>query len=218
MRLQLDHLVVAAASLEQGARWCEATFGVAPGPGGKHPLMGTHNRLLRIDAPAFPRAYLEIIAIDPDAAVPARTRWFDLDDVGLRAAIEVAPRLIHWVARCDELDATCAAWRERGIDRGVPVAASRETANGRLRWRITVRADGQRLFEGALPTLIEWGSAHPVEAMPPSPLRLESLAVGGLPAWIAPALPVHTALRTAPGLRASFASPRGVVTLDGALP
>jgi hypothetical protein len=44
----VDHLVVAADSLEQGVKWCEETLGVTPGPGGQHPLMGTHNRLLRV--------------------------------------------------------------------------------------------------------------------------------------------------------------------------
>ena len=33
-------------------------------PGGEHPLMGTHNRLLRIDSAEFPSAYLELIAIN----------------------------------------------------------------------------------------------------------------------------------------------------------
>ena len=44
-----DHLVVAARTLEEGAAWVEARLGVAPVPGGKHPTMGTHNRLLRIE-------------------------------------------------------------------------------------------------------------------------------------------------------------------------
>ena len=65
MHAQLDHLVIAAASLAEGVAWCEATLGVVPGPGGSHPLMGTHNRLLHIASAAFPQAYLEIIAIEP---------------------------------------------------------------------------------------------------------------------------------------------------------
>ena len=84
MSRTLDHLVIGAATLEQGAAWCEATFGVAPGPGGKHALMGTHNRLLSLACEAFPRCYLEIIAIDPDAPAPARRRWFDLDDAAVQ--------------------------------------------------------------------------------------------------------------------------------------
>ena len=63
----LDHLVVAAATLDEGADWCLRTLGVAPGAGGKHPLMGTHNRLLKIASPAWPLVYLEIIAVDPEA-------------------------------------------------------------------------------------------------------------------------------------------------------
>jgi hypothetical protein len=56
LSVQLDHLVIAAATLEEGVAWCEATLGVTPGPGGKHPLMGTHNRLLSIATAVFPDA------------------------------------------------------------------------------------------------------------------------------------------------------------------
>jgi len=64
---QLDHLVLMAPTLEQGVAWCEATLGVTPGPGGEHPLMGTHNRLVSIASERFPGAYLEIIAINSEA-------------------------------------------------------------------------------------------------------------------------------------------------------
>jgi hypothetical protein len=210
--LALDHLVVAAATLEQGAAWCEATLGVAPGPGGQHPLMGTHNRLLRLEG--FPRAYLEIIAIDPQAAAPGRARWFDLDDAALQASIATAPRLIHWVARCADLDAALADWRTAGIQRGEALAASRETPAGVLRWRIAVRPDGQRLFAGALPTLIEWGEVHPADAMPVVPLRLESLEIGALPAGLGTAWPAGVSQRNRPGLAARLHTPHGIVVLE----
>lgn len=206
-RWALDHLVVAAATLDEGVRWCEATLGVAPGPGGPHPLMGTHNRLLRIATPAFPRAYFEIIAIDPAAPAPGRARWFDLDRIALPV-----PRLIHWAARCDDLDAELAALRVVRIDRGEAIVATR----GDLRWRIAVRADGARLFDGALPTLIEWGDMHPADAMPDSGVRLESLAVGGLPDAVAAALPAAVQRRAEPGLAAVLDTPRGRVVLESA--
>ena len=44
---------------------------ITPGSGGRHALMGTHNRVFAIGSEAFPRAYFEIIAIDPDAPDPA---------------------------------------------------------------------------------------------------------------------------------------------------
>ncbi|HEY3555130.1 MAG TPA: VOC family protein, partial [Casimicrobiaceae bacterium] len=72
--LTLDHLVVAATSLDAGADWIEARLGVRPVPGGKHATMGTHNALVGLG----PGAYLEVIAIDPQASAPARARWFDL--------------------------------------------------------------------------------------------------------------------------------------------
>ena len=70
----VDHLIVAAPSLDAGVAWCERTLGVTPGPGGQHPQMGTHNRLLKIASDAYPQAYLEIIAIDPAAPHPGGLR------------------------------------------------------------------------------------------------------------------------------------------------
>ncbi|MFT3663517.1 VOC family protein [Piscinibacter sp.] len=184
MNRPLDHLVIGAATLEQGAAWCEASFGVAPGPGGKHALMGTHNRLLALSSPDFPRSYLEIIAIDPEAPAPARRRWFDLDDAALQAALARGPRLIHWVARCDDLAAECAASAAAGLDRGEILAAERATPHGLLRWRIAVRADGRRPAGGTQPTLIEWGDMHPADHLPPSPLRLAAFDAAAVVAQI----------------------------------
>jgi len=180
---QVDHLVIGAATLAQGAAWCEARFGIAPGPGGKHALMGTHNRLLSLACEAFPRCYLEIIAIDPDAPAPARRRWFDLDDEAMQAALAAGPRLIHWVARCDDLAAECAARAANGIDLGEILAAERATPQGLLRWRIAVRADGRRPT-GGLPTLIEWGEVHPADHLAASPLRLAAFDTQALVAEI----------------------------------
>ncbi len=213
MSWALDHLVVAAATLEDGAAWCEATFGVAPGPGGKHPLMGTHNRLLALGGEAFPRSYLEIIAIDHESPPPGRRRWFDLDDAALQRALAGSPRLIHWVARCKDVAAECADLAQAGIDRGEVLAAERDTPQGRLRWRIAVRPDGQRLVGGALPTLIEWGTVHPADQLPPSPLRLRALELPALPKAAQVRLP--PAVRTDRRFAAEFDAPTGVVRLEG---
>jgi hypothetical protein len=68
---QLDHLVIAARTLTDAVDWCAETLGVVPGPGGSHPLMGTHNRLIPIGSQDYPNAYLELIAIDPSATQPS---------------------------------------------------------------------------------------------------------------------------------------------------
>ena len=209
---EVDHLVVAAATLEEGARWCEATLGVVPGPGGQHPLMGTHNRLFSIASAAFPRAYFEIIAIDPAAAPPARARWFGLD----RLRLDAGPRLIHFVACAAALDAQCDALRAIGLDPGRAIAASRETPQGRLAWRIAVRDDGDLLAGGALPTLIEWGARHPSAAMPDSGVALRVLSLRGLPDQAAQVLKlrgVEVAAGAGPALTATFDTPRGTIQL-----
>lgn len=217
---EIDHVVVAAASLEQGLAWCEATLGVPPGPGGRHALFGTHNRLLKVESAAFPAAYLEIIAIDPAAATPPRPRWFGLDDAALqRRLADTGPRLLHVVARTTAIDAHLAALAGEGIEAGEALAASRQSAEGLLQWRIAVRADGRLLHGGALPTLIEWQGPHPTRAMAPSPARLREVSLGGLPPRAAALLglsAVGFVAQSSPGLRAVFDTPRGPVALESA--
>jgi Glyoxalase-like domain len=176
---RIDHLVVAARTLDEGVAWCEATLGVTPGPGGEHPLFGTHNRLLKLDDGSDQPPYLEIIAINPQAS-PTRSvgfkRWFDLDDVALQARLaQDGPQLVHWVASVPDIDVALAALQGIGIQRGSVVNASRNTPHGLLEWRISVRDDGQRLFNGVLPTLIQWGSVHPTQHMPASGITLRQL-------------------------------------------
>jgi len=167
LSLALDHLVVAARTLEGGAAWLEARLGVAPVAGGKHAGMGTHNLLLSLG----PGAYLEIIAIDPQAPAPARPRWFSLDDPAMRARLAKAPGLAHWVVRTGDLAAARASLGER-------VGEVLDLERGDYRWRIGVPADGLLPEGGAFPTLIEWqGDRHPAATLPDAGCRLEWLVI-----------------------------------------
>ena len=222
LQARIDHLVVAARTLPEGIAWCRETLGLEPAAGGQHPLMGTHNRVFRIDTPAFPRVYFEIIAIDPAAAAPGRTRWFDLDEPRLQDALAAGPRLIHFVASTHDAAGATAALARLGIDRGPLVAAERATPSALLRWKISVRDDGQRLFAGLLPTLIEWGSAHPCEALPASGVSLRTLqsahpqAVQLQAAYDAIGLRQVTAQPGPANLVAVLETPRGTVRLESA--
>ncbi len=229
---QVDHLVVVAASLEQGVHWCEATLGIAPGPGGEHPLMGTHNRLFSVASPAFPRAYFEIIAIQPGVPPMRATgkhRWFDMDDPLLQARVaSEGPQLVHFVASVPGVVSAVKALAAQGLDRGAVVPASRQTASGLLSWRITVRDDGQRLFYGTLPTLIQWGeasedpahAAHPLDAMPASGVTLEALEARHprpeklQAAYAAIGLAGVAVTQGTPDLIATLNTPRGRVTIE----
>jgi len=213
----LDHLVVAARTLDEGVTWAQDTLGVTPAPGGAHALFGTHNRLLRLDG--SDRAYLEIIAIDP-AATPTRAaplrRWFDLDDPGLQAHLAASgPQLVHWVARVDDIERARQSLAAHGIDRGPVLEATRPAPQGTLRWQITVRDDGQRLRGGGMPTLIQWGGTHPADALPASGLMLQSLSVSheNRPALAAIGVVGVNHPTTGPALRASLRTPQGLVEL-----
>ena len=231
MKSQIDHLVVAAHSLQQGVEWCEATLGITPAAGGEHEKYGTHNRLFKIATPAFPVAYLEIIAINPDAVIekkPPTTRWFDLDNPQLQAELVKSPRLIHFVANTSNIQDARHAWKAQGIDRGPVIHASRKTPKGLLQWQITVRLDGDRLFDGTLPTLIQWGKPeaadpmhlHPRNHLPRSGVSLKSLTVSHpsankiQAAYDAISLG-HIAVSEGPAnILATLQTPKGLVTLE----
>jgi hypothetical protein len=231
MKTQIDHLVVAAHTLEQGVQWCEATLGITPEAGGEHSQFGTHNKLFKIATPAHPLAYFEIIAINPGAKGPANPnakRWFDLDNPELRAAVAQEPRLIHFVAGTDEMLPARIALKGLGIDRGPAMPASRHSRKGVLHWQITVREDGYRLFEGCLPTLIQWGKPddaeplrlHPRNSLPRSRVSLDSIAVSHpsaakLQAAYAAIGLEGVAITEGPAnLSATLKTPKGLVTLQ----
>ncbi len=229
---RVDHLVVVADSLAQGVVWCEETLGITPGPGGEHPLMGTHNRLFSVAGPASPRAYFEIIAIQPGVTprrAPGTHRWFDMDDRELQARVaSEGPQLVHFVASVPGVVSAVKALAALGLDRGSVLEVSRQTATALLQWRITVRDDGQRLFYGGLPTLIQWGeagedparAAHPLDAMGPSGVTLQALAVHHprpdklQAAHAAIGLAGVAVTPGAPNLIATLQTPRGLVTLE----
>ncbi|MGP1684009.1 MAG: VOC family protein [Giesbergeria sp.] len=221
----VDHLVVLAPDLATGVAWCERTLGMAPTAGGEHPLMGTHKRIFNISSRAHPRAYLEIIAINPGATPAISTsarRWFDMDDAALQQQVsQHGPQLIHWVASVPDVAERCAALSALDIERGPILTASRPTPTGLLQWQITVRGDGLRLMGGCLPTLIQWGDVHPCDSLPASGVQLQALALRhpqaatlqAACAAIGVAASVAIAPGEAPRLTAQLITPRGPVTL-----
>jgi hypothetical protein len=175
-RLKLDHLVIAARTLEEGAQFVAAKFGVDTVAGGTHPLMRTHNRLLNL----WGGAYLEVIAIDPSAGgvESPRPRLFALDDPAMqRRLADDGPQLVHWVARVDR-PKSLVRWREQYPARIAPVAAMSRAGNT---WGLTVPDDGafpawQGAGDGVLPSLIQWDTPrHPSDALPETGIALRTL-------------------------------------------
>ena len=171
----LDHIVVAADSLKQGVDYVRSCLGIEIPKGGFHRTMGTHNHLMQLGNDA----YLEVIAIDPEAKVPTRPRWFGLDDSLLRAAIKQGPRLITWVMNTADIRQLADS---AGFDIGTPTALSRD----QLKWEIGLTDDGRLLAGGMLPYCIQWHSApHPSRDMPDFDCLLQNLTIyHNRPRWI----------------------------------
>ncbi len=157
----LDHLVVVARNLEEGTTYVEAVLGVEMSAGGKHPNMGTHNRLLSLG----PDVYLEVIAIDPSGPKPNHRRWFNMD------AYDGAPRMMNWVCRTDDIH---AALEDAPPGSGKPMQQSR----GDLEWCMAIPEFGRLPFDDASPALIAWSDGpHPAARLPDHGFRLLRLDV-----------------------------------------
>ncbi|SAL17980.1 VOC family protein [Caballeronia telluris] len=221
--LKLDHLVVAARTLEEGERFIAGKFGVGTAGGGAHPLMRTHNRLLNL----WGGAYLEVIAIVPDApaAEAPRARLFALDSPAMQARIESGPQLVHWAVRVDR-PRLLARWQAQYPERIAPVVPM---SRGASTWSLTVPDDGafpawQGAGDGVVPSLIQWDTTqHPSAALPETGIALRSLtghhpraeAIAEHLAWLGAAHLMRIEPTSgAPGIVAEFELPDGsIVTL-----
>jgi hypothetical protein len=211
LNILVDHLVVAARNLDEGAAWVESRLGAVTSAGGKHALMGTHNRLLSLGE----GRYLELIAIDPEAPPPGRPRWFDLDAAPMQVRLARSPALIHWAVRTDDIAAAIAATASGN-------AQILEMTRSGLRWKIGVPASGRLAQSGIAPTVLEWEGGHPSEMLPESGCRLEQLilmhpqakhTLASLRhAGLAAEEPVE-ARESGLGLQVRIRTPRGIVAL-----
>lgn len=166
--LQLDHITVVAPDLAEGVAHVRACLDLDVPFGQRHGYMGTHNHLLQLGG----AVYLEIVALDPDAAHPGRPRWFGLDDRNdVRQAWDDGRRLRGWVSRVDGIDAVLTG-RQAIFGRKValpPVESSFDFA---------IPDDGSLPLDGAMPSLIDRrGKPRAMTGMADLGARLRSLVL-----------------------------------------
>jgi hypothetical protein len=143
--LRLDHLTVIAPTLAEGVLHVRACLDLDVPFGQRHDYMGTHNHLLQLGG----TVYLEIVALDPQAAQPGRPRWFGLDDQRqVREAWEEGRRLRGWVARTDGIGAVLHG---RGEISGeiVPLPTVGSSFD------FAIPKDGSLPLDGAAPSIID---------------------------------------------------------------
>jgi len=163
MATELDHIVVGTKDLESGARWIEDMLGAPPQGGGQHSTMGTYNKLWSLGS-----SYLELVAIDPNAATPSRPRWFGLDDPDIQDSLASGPRLLNWAVRVDDIEKAVK-------DCPVNLGSIHTMTRGDFSWKVAIREDGALVHQGHIPLVIEWQTAHPASKMADQGLGLVRL-------------------------------------------
>ena len=163
---KLDHIIFGCTDLNEGQTILAAQLGIPPAARGKHDMMGTHNALWNMGD-----AYIELVAIDPDAPDPGRPRWFGLSDPAMQACFVDGPKLINWAVSVDDIAPVSA---KSPVTLG-PVEAF---ARNDLRWNVAVPEGGGPGLNGAFPLTINWTEGmHPAERLPDVGLRCEDLAI-----------------------------------------
>ena len=143
--LKLDHLTVIAPTLAEGVDHVRACLDLDVPFGQRHAYMGTHNHLLQLGD----MVYLEIVALDPNATRPDRSRWFGLDDQEqVRRDWDAGCRLRGWVARTDNIDGALRG-RENIFGRKVELPTNNPSFD------FAIPDNGSLPFGGGVPSIID---------------------------------------------------------------
>jgi hypothetical protein len=143
MLLGIDHLVIAVGDLDAAADELGRSVGLAAKGGGRHPTLGTQNRLAWLGD-----SYVELVSI-ADRAV-AEISWLGVATI---AALEGGGGLAAWAIASDSIDADVAELRANGARFGDALPGERVRSDGGVvRWRLAI---GGTLGPAEAPFLIE---------------------------------------------------------------
>ena len=170
-KAKIDHLVIGAENLEKATLQVQDFLRAKFLKGGKHPLMATHNNLIKLQN----SLYLELIAVDPSTSFSknftSQKRWFSLDEHATRQRLSRGPQPLCWVVAVDNIERAVA---HCGYNPGNVIVMTR----GNFNWKITVPENGTLPEGGILPILIEWpNGSNPAGTMPKSNIFLEKLTL-----------------------------------------
>ena len=167
MNSRIDHIVIGTANLISGTKILETKLSTKFSLGGEHMIMGTHNKLLKLQS----NIYLEVIANNPNVNKPSRQRWFSLDESSIKEKIKKSPRLLCWVLEVDNIEDTV---KKCGYNPGEILQLSRDE----LTWKVTVPSNGKLVENGVLPVLIEWPSnQHPSKKLNNSKVSINKISL-----------------------------------------
>lgn len=147
----LDHVVIAGPDLSELVTWFEDLTGVAPAPGGTHPV-GTANALVALTVDGEPRPhYLELVGPDPEREGEEKPKLFNIHRLK-------KPTLITYAVHPEGIDQVVERARTHGVELGEIQDLSRRAPDGtELTWRLT---QAPPPVNYGLPFLIDWGTTE----------------------------------------------------------
>lgn len=181
MLLGIDHVVIAVPDLEVAAMELEQVVGIVATAGGRHPVLGTANRLIWLGD-----TYVELVTIVDETL--ATGSWLGGPVV---AALANGGGFVTWAVASDDLDGDVASLGALGASYGDPIDGHRIRPDGEVvRWRTAIPqrlgpSEGPFLIEHD-PAAAEWRPAdralreaqsHPIGGpdVPMAPVRLDVL-------------------------------------------
>ena len=207
MAATLDHFIYAGRDLDAMSAQFEQRTGVAPGRGGRHPGMGTHNALASLGNDV----YFELLAVDSTQKDKLQ------GTMGARIDALPSPRLFAYMLKGQDLAHQQNVLASHGISADL-FDASRNTPDGRaLKWRLLVPHDNP--LGDFVPKFIDWlDTPHPAATSKPG-CTFESFEIGhpqasqlrSLLTELGASVPVDTSDRA--HFRLCLGSPKGRVVL-----
>ena len=164
---KLDHIVLAANTLEEGTSYIENKLRIKLSNIGYHKDMGTHNRVVKISK----SVYLEVISIDPNCEQIKSKRWFNLDSSKLQSQLRKSPRVIGYVI--ENTTNKILKYYEPFF----------KASRGEYKWKFAMPCNNSNISadqsyqNGIIPSLINWESEKPINKMQDNHLNLEKIQV-----------------------------------------
>jgi hypothetical protein len=150
----IDHIMWVAPTLETGCEEFEELTGVRPEFGGRHPGFGTHNALASLSN----NRYIEVLALDPEQTTD--------NPIAKQIGEYRKTAIFAFHVHRQELEEVAQVYNEAGVVCQGPIQLERQRPDGEvLRWRLLF--PDFSIFGRALPIFIDWMDApHPAKTAP----------------------------------------------------
>ena len=162
---KIDHFVFGANTLSEGSNAIKNILDEDLSEINTHETMGTHNRVISLGS-----SYLEIIALDPENQNANSNTWFNLSDKVYREKFLKIPKLISFVISSDDLSSSIFFEKEFFVSRNKYKWFFKKP---NFEYLNKINFTNTNLF----PSLINWQSVSPLNAMKKSSYIFESLEI-----------------------------------------